>query len=342
MKDFFEGKKILITGGTGSLGKEIVKEVLKYNPRIVRIFDSSEDKQFEFKQEIGNLENVRFFLGDVRDYDRLSRAMEDIDIVFHAAALKHVVVCEYNPFEALKTNVLGTQNVVDASMEEDVEKVILTSSDKAVNPSNTMGATKLLAEKLIISANYYRGPKHITKYSCVRFGNILDSSGSVLPLFKKQIEKGGYVTLTHKKMTRFILTQRQALDFLFKSTIIAKGGEVFVPKMSVMKITDLVDLLLETYATKCNRSGEEIEIKQIGIKSGEKLYEELMTEEESSRCVETDDIYIILPQIKELTHMDASSYNNSKKMSPVKLISRDIKPLKNEEIKKILKDEGLI
>jgi len=185
--DLFKNKKILITGGTGSIGQEIVREVLKHEPAVVRILDIDETKQFELQQEYEDYENIRFLLGDIRDKERLYRAIEDIDIVFHTAALKHVQACEYNPFEAVKTNVIGTQNLIDVAIDEEVEKVIFTSSDKAVNPTNVMGATKLLAERLITSANYYKGARK-TVFSSVRFGNVLGSRGSVIPLFKNQIE----------------------------------------------------------------------------------------------------------------------------------------------------------
>lgn len=341
MKNFFKRKNILVTGGAGSVGKEIVKELLKYNPKVIRIFDSNENLLFNLKEIYGEHDSLRYFLGDIGNKDRLSLAMEDTDIVFHTAALKHVEIGEYNPFEVLRTNVLGTQNVIEAARENNLDKVIFTSSDKAVNPSNTMGATKLLAEKLMVTANYYRGPKRRTKYSCARFGNILGSSGSVIPLIKQQIEEGGPITITDERMTRFILTQKQALDFLFKSIIIAKGGEVFVPKMPVIKILDLMEVLVDAHAPKRGRYKDGIKIKHIGKKSGEKLDEELMTEEEASRCIETEDIYVILPQLKELSHLNAGSYKNYKKVSSLNLISRDVKPLGKKEIKRILISECL-
>lgn len=195
MENIFKDKKIIVTGGTGSIGSEIVRRVLQYDPEVVRILSRDESKQFELEQEIGDLENVRFLIGDVRDKDRLNRAFEDVDIVFHAAAMKHVPACEYNPFEAVKTNVVGTQNVIDAALDNGVGKVIAISTDKAASPINTMGATKLLAEKQIIDANFYKGHRK-TVFSCVRFGNVMGSRGSVIPLFEKQIKNGGPVTVT--------------------------------------------------------------------------------------------------------------------------------------------------
>jgi FlaA1/EpsC-like NDP-sugar epimerase len=187
MEKLFRNKNVLITGGAGSVGRELAREILEYHPKVLRIFDIDETRRFELQQEFGELENVRFLLGDVRDRARLRYAIENIDIVFHAAALKHVEACEYNPFEAIKTNVLGTQNVIDVAIEEEVSKVIFTSSDKAVNPTNVMGTTKLMCERLMTAANYYRGLRKIA-FSSVRFGNVVGSSGSVTPLFKTQIQ----------------------------------------------------------------------------------------------------------------------------------------------------------
>ena len=188
--DAFGDKRILITGGTGSIGSEILRKVLQYDPQVVRVFSIDEDAQFNLQQELGDRPNVRFLIGDVRDRERLGMAGEDVDIIFHVAALKHVPLCEYNPFEAVKTNVLGTQNVIDVAMKGEVDKLITISTDKAVNPVNVMGATKLLAERLTISANHYKGSRK-TAFSCVRFGNVLYSRGSVVPLFREQIRKGG-------------------------------------------------------------------------------------------------------------------------------------------------------
>ena len=295
MENIFKDKKIMVTGGTGSIGSEIVRRVLKYNPNVVRILSRDESKQFELQHEIGDLENVRFLIGDVRDKDRLNRAFEDIDIVFHAAAMKHVPACEYNPFEAVKTNVVGTQNVIDAALDNDVEKVIAISTDKAASPINTMGATKLLAEKLIIDANFYKGNRK-TVYSCVRFGNVMASRGSVIPLFEKQIQNGGPVTVTDPEMTRFMMTIPQAVDLVFKATKKAHGGEIFIFKMPVVKLGDLAKYMIEHFAPMYGRKPESIEINTIGVRNGEKMYEHLMNEEEAQYAYETKDMYIVLPQ----------------------------------------------
>jgi FlaA1/EpsC-like NDP-sugar epimerase len=299
MKDLFEGKKILITGGTGSIGQEIIREILKYEPTVVRIFDIDETREFELQEELKEYSNVRFLLGDIRDKDRLVRALKGIDIVFHTAAYKHVLSSEYNPFEAIKTNVIGVQNVIEAAIDNAVEKVIFTSSDKAVNPCNVMGATKLLSERLITSANYYRGAVSDTLFSSVRFGNVLGSRGSVLPLFKNQIQQGGPVTITNKEMTRFVMSNSQTINLLFKVVETAQGGEIFIFKMHVIRINDLAEVMIEELARKYGYNPEDIAIKIIGTKLGEKMYEELMTVEESERSLETEEMFIVLPAMEE-------------------------------------------
>jgi len=290
-ENYFRDKKILITGGTGTVGREIVRKLLPLNPSVIRIYSRDETKQFDMQEELGNVKNIRYFIGDVRDAKRLEMAMEEIDIVFHLAALKHVGSCEYNPFEAINTNVYGSQNVINAALKVNAEKVIFTSTDKAVNPTSTMGATKLMAEKLFTAANFYKG-KHRTIFASVRFGNVLGSRGSVIPLFKNQLINGKSITLTSKRMTRFIMSLKEAAEFIFKAVYLAKGGEVFVPKMPVVKIIDLVETIEESLGLSNN-------IKEIGVKPGEKLYEELMTGDEERRSLERDDMYIILPPLKE-------------------------------------------
>ena len=293
MNKFFEGKRILVTGGTGSIGSEIVRRILLYNPKVVRILSRDETKQFELQQELIEYENVRFLIGDVRDKDRLVRAFEDIDIIFHAAAMKHVPACEFNPFEAVKTNVVGTQNVIDAALENEVEKVIAISTDKAASPINTMGATKLLAEKLILDVNFYKGHRK-TVFSCVRFGNVMGSRGSVIPLFEKQIQNGGPVTVTDPEMTRFMMTIPQAVDLVFKATKMAHGGEIFIFKMPVVKLGDLANVMIEHLAPKYGYKPEAIHIDTIGIRNGEKMYEHLMNEEEARYAYENEDMFVVL------------------------------------------------
>ena len=340
--NFLQNKNILITGGTGSLGRELVREILKHDPKVVRVFDVDETEQFEFHHELKEHEDtVRFLLGDVRDRERLIRAAEDVDIIFHTAALKHVMACEYNPFEAVKTNILGIQNVIDAAIINNVEKIIFTSSDKAVNPSNTMGATKLLAERLMTAANYYKGKRNCT-FSSVRFGNVMGSRGSVIPLFEQQIKAGGPVTVTDREMTRFMMSMSQAVELVLRSAELAQGGEVFIFKMPTVNIADLAEVLIEELAPQYGYKADDIDVKIIGTIPGEKMYEELMTEDEATRSLEREDMFIIAPLIMDgLSKYDGSAYD----ATPIRskdYVSKDVAPLTKDEIRAILKSDGLI
>ena len=342
MENIFKDKKILVTGGTGSIGSEIVRRVLQYEPEVVRILSRDESKQFDLEQELGTRGNVRFLIGDVRDKDRLNRAFEDVDIVFHAAAMKHVPACEYNPFEAVKTNVVGTQNVIDAALDNGVEKVIAISTDKAASPINTMGATKLLAEKLIIDANFYKGHRK-TVFSCVRFGNVMGSRGSVIPLFEKQIKNSGPVTVTDPEMTRFMMTIPQAVDLVFKATKITQGGEIFIFKMPVVKLGDLANVMIENLAPEFGHKPEDIRIDTIGIRNGEKMYEHLMNEEEARYAYETADMFVVLAKqifsdyvLEGGTKAEQKRYASDNAMV---LNSEDIKHLLIQEEKSYLNHE---
>ena len=226
-----EEKTVVITGGTGSLGQALTKRLLEMKVKAIRIFSRNESKQIEMENKFDD-DRLRFFLGDVKDVDRLIRAFEDVDYVFHAAALKHVPKIEYNPFEAIKTNVIGSQNVIDASMHENVEKAICIGTDKAVSPLNTYGATKLLMEKLFVTANNYLNPgRHRTKFIAVRYGNVFGSSGSVIPRFIEQIKSKKKITITDPNMTRFSITMDEALDFIMNALKSGRGSEIFVPKL---------------------------------------------------------------------------------------------------------------
>lgn len=293
MNGFYTGKKILIVGGTGSIGQHLLKHVLKENPAVVRIFSRDEYKQFELQQEYSEYTNIRYLIGDVRDEKRVLRAMEDIDFVFHLAAMKHVPACEYDPFEAVKTNVIGTQNVIQSALAQGVKRVLFTSTDKAISPTNTYGATKLTAERLISAANYQKGPK-TTIFSSVRFGNVMGSRGSVIPLFKKQILEQGRVTVTNPNMYRYMMTPSQAISLMLKANQLATGGEVFVLKMPVVLLRDLVDVMIEEMTRKYQLA-KPIDIQVIGLRPGEKMYEELMTEDEARVALETEDMYILRP-----------------------------------------------
>jgi len=275
---------ILVTGGTGSLGTKFTEIALKEeNPKVVRIFSRGEMKQQKMRESFNDDQRLRFFIGDVRDRERLHRAMANVDIVVHAAALKQVPTCEYNPIEAIKTNIDGAINVIDVAIDNGVKKVIAISTDKAVHPVNLYGATKLVAEKLFIQANSYAGKKK-TIMSCMRYGNVIGSRGSVIPIFQKQ-KKQGIITITSEEMTRFWITQEQAVRFIIACIGKMKGGEIFIPKIPSMRILDLAKII-----------APHAQIKIVGIRPGEKLDEVLLTEEEARHSREFDEYFIIEPE----------------------------------------------
>jgi FlaA1/EpsC-like NDP-sugar epimerase len=294
LKNYYQGKTVLITGGVGSIGNYLVREILKYSPRTIRIFDNNESALFDLEQDLAS-DKIRSFIGDIRDRDRLMMAMEGVDIVFHAAALKHVPLCEFNPFDAVKTNVLGTQNVLDAAFGQEVQKVITISTDKAVNPSNVMGATKLLAERLTISANNYRGKKK-TVFSCVRFGNVLNSRGSVIPLFIKQIQKGGPITVTHPDMRRFFMDIPSATHLILSAGRLSCGNEIFILKMPTMNIMDLAEVLRDEFAPRYKVNPDTIPITIVGLRDGEKIDEVLMTSDETTCAFENEEMFLVHPK----------------------------------------------
>lgn len=291
------GNTVLLTGGAGSVGRSLIPRIIDQDPATLRILDNSEPRISSLRAEL-NEDCCRFFVGDVRDAKRLSRVIAGVDTVFHVAAMKHVDICEYNPFEAVKTNVLGLQNVINAAVDADVSQFVLTSSDKAVNPVNTMGATKLLGEKLVTARNVFNSGSDIN-LSAVRFGNVINSSGSVIPLFTEQIRDGGPVTLTDKRMTRFFLTYDEVFNLLTDAAEMATGGEIFVYKMLAIRIADLAEAMIETLAPTYGHDPDTIEIKIIGARPGEPLHEEIMTEREAVRTYENDSMYVIRPEKKE-------------------------------------------
>jgi len=280
----FNGKNILITGGTGSFGKKYTKILLEnYKPNKIIIYSRDELKQFEMAQ-VYNDRCMRYFIGDVRDKERLRKAMEGVDIVIHAAALKHVPVAEYNPMECIKTNINGAQSVIDCAIEHEVEKVIALSTDKAAAPINLYGATKLASDKLFIAANNLVGGRK-TRFSVVRYGNVIGSRGSVVPFFMNLIKKGvKELPITHKEMTRFLITLEEGVKFVLKNFERMHGGEIFVPKIPSMKIVDLAKALCP-----------DCKLKEIGIRPGEKMHEVMITKDD--RCIEFDDHYVIKPTI---------------------------------------------
>ncbi len=274
---------VLITGGTGSFGKKFVQMMLEqYKPKKLIIFSRDELKQHEMRVGGLNDPSLRYFIGDVRDAERMRRAFQGVDVVVHAAALKQVPACEYNPIEAVMTNVMGARNVIDAALDNGVTKVMALSTDKAVNPVNLYGATKLVAEKLFVQANAYRGAGP-TRFSCVRYGNVVGSRGSVIPLFKEQ-RKTGRVSVTDPRMTRFWITLEQGVQFVIRCIEQMRGGEVFVPKLPSMQLTDLLQVV-----------APDAEMDVIGIRPGEKLHEALVSEDEARHAREFDDMFIIEP-----------------------------------------------
>lgn len=276
-------KVVLITGGTGSFGKKFIQVMLKeYHPEKIIIYSRDELKQYEMQNSGINDPRLRYFIGDVRDLDRMKRAFQGVDIVVHAAALKQVPACEYNPFEAVKTNILGTENVIDAALDMGVKKVLAISTDKAVNPVNLYGVTKLAAEKLVIQSNSYAGGRE-TRLSCVRYGNVVGSRGSVVPVFLKQ-RASGRLTVTDERMTRFWISLEQGVHFVIRCIEQMHGGEVFVPKIPSMKVKDLAAAV-----------APEAEITYTGIRPGEKLHEVLISEDEARNTVEFDDMFIVQP-----------------------------------------------
>lgn len=288
---YFKNKDILITGGTGSFGHHIVSKLLQLKPNKIVIFSRDEKKQYDMQNEFEEHNNLlEFIIGDVRDYAKIHEAMKNIDIVYHAAALKQVPNCEFHPFKAVKTNVLGAENVRRAAIENNVDVVIVMSTDKAVKPINVMGMTKAIQERIMLNSTT---GKWNTKFVCVRYGNVIGSRGSVIPFFKQRIEKGKFLPITNYEMTRFLLSLEDAVDLVLKATIEGETGQLFVKKMPACYIIDLAKVMSKAIIGK-----EDYPIKEAGIRPGEKIYEVLVSEEEMRRAVETETHYIIYPHGK--------------------------------------------
>ena len=332
----FKNKKILITGGTGSLGNALTQRLLEQGADTIRIFSRNESKQLEMESKF-NDDRLRFLIGDVRDYERLERAVEDIDIVFHAAALKHVPVIEYNPFEAIKTNILGSQNVINACLHENVDRAICVGTDKAVSPLNTYGATKLLMEKLFVTAkNYLKKERHQTKFIALRYGNVLGSSGSVIPKFIDQIKNKEKLTITDSSMTRFSISMDEALDFILKATEIGKGSEIFVPKLKAYSILDVKDALFELLG--------ETEEQIVGIRPGEKLDEILINKDEMKYTWEYQNMYMVInPSVQQHMPSLLDEFSEKKKIETMDVYSSDlVEKIPKDNLKKIFTDSKLL
>ena len=329
----FKNKKILITGGTGSLGTALTSSLLKTDIDTIRIFSRDELKQSQMESHFHD-ERLRFLIGDVRDKERLEKAVEGINIVIHTAALKHVPVIEYNPFEAIKTNVQGAQNLVEVCLDKDVEFALAIGTDKAVSPFNTYGATKLLMERLFVSANYYKG-EHKTKFSCVRYGNVLGSRGSIIPKFIEQITSGNKITITDPNMTRFNITMDQAIDLIFRVIKNTVGGDVHIPKLDAYKVGDMKDVLLDLMDCK----NEE---KRIPVRIGEKYHEILINEHEIRNTYENqDNDYVIYEN--QLTKDHSENIPNSKETTLTTEYSSDkVKLVSKKELKEVIIKQNLI
>lgn len=344
MINLYQGKKVLITGAAGTIGKELIQQLISYEPKEIKAIDNNESELFFLNEEYQFEKLVNCFYCDIRDLNRISYLCKDVDIILHTAAMKHVIISEMSPLDAVQTNVNGTSNIIHAALNsERCERVIYTSSDKAVNPTNVMGTTKLLGERLMTSALNIKSSRDIT-FSSTRFGNVIGSKGSVAPIFYKQIKDGKNITITDKEMTRFIMTIPQATELVLQASMLAKGGEVFVTKMPVMRIVDLAQSMIEIVAPIFGRDPHGIKTEIIGVKAGEKRYEELMTMEETTRASELDSMFVIKPAFPGFYEpINYTSYENitkSKVTNPY--ISSEEPYMSVEEIKAYLIENRVI
>ena len=319
IKEFLGGKSILVTGGTGSFGRQIVSQLVKFQPSRIVVFSRDEKKQQDMVNEFEDYSRfLEFFVGDVRDYDRLYEAMKSIDLVYHAAALKQVPNCESHPFEAVRTNVLGAENMRRAAIENEVTAVVTISTDKAVKPVNVMGMTKAIQERIMLNPGSERWG---TKFICVRYGNVIGSRGSVIPYFKQRIEKGKFLPITHPRMTRFVLTLKEAVSLVFEATVAGDGGELFVRKMPACYVIDLAKAV-----AKAMTGRDDYPMREVGIRQGEKIDEVLVSEEEMLRAVEGKTYIVIRPYgvvEKAALTKDLEEYtsNNTRILNEAELIS---------------------
>lgn len=339
----FKNKRILVTGACGTIGSELIRQLLEqYEIAELIGLDNNESALFHLEQEF-IAKNASFFLADIRDRYKLTRKMKDMQIVFHTAAFKHVILCERSPFEAVQTNILGVQNVISAALDNKVEKVIFTSSDKAVNPTNVMGTSKLMGERLISATNSSLRGKDGPILVSTRFGNVLGSRGSVIPIFRDQIRRGGPVTLTDPEMTRFIMSIQEAVKLVIESSALACGGEVFITKMPIIRIQDLAEVMIEELAPGYGHNPDTIKINIIGSKPGEKMYEELMSLEETRRAIELARYFVVPPAFRSIYQDIDYSYQDivSRKVENPYNSSNE-KPLTKDQLRKFLYDNRLL
>lgn len=304
MGDFYKNKKILVTGGTGSIGKQLVHQLLSYDPNQVIVYSRDDSKQYLMQRNYAHCENLYFSLGNIQDLQKLEYISQDVDIIFHTAALKQVPICENNPFETINTNVIGSENVIKAAIRNQVKKVVNISTDKAIHPMNILGATKLIAEKLFFKANSMINNKH-TKFATVRFGNVFGSRGSVVPLFINQAKSGTPLTITDLNMTRFFMTIPQAVDLTLKAAFYSHGGETFILKMDAIRIKELAEVI-QNYYNQLNKNTP-IPITITGIRPGEKIYEELLSEYEAEKALEDEELFVLTDDVGDYYHFKPAS-----------------------------------
>ena len=343
MKSFFNDKRVMVTGACGTVGSELVRQLLEdYQAEELIALDNNESALFFLEQQFSKHPEAHFFLADIRDCSKLSRIMNGIDVIFHSAAFKHVILCERSPFEAVQTNIIGVRNIIKGAMENKVRKVIFTSSDKAVNPTNVMGTSKLMGERLMTAANSnLRDAGSI--FASTRFGNVLGSRGSVIPIFREQIRNGGPITLTDPDMTRFIMSITEAVQLVIDSAAFARGGEVFVTKMPVIRIEDLADVMIEELAAVYGHNPEDLSINVIGTKPGEKMYEELMNNEETRRAWELERYFVVLPAFTSPYRNVVHRYQDLRsKIVTNPYHSGNEKPLAKDQLRVFLKQNYLL
>jgi FlaA1/EpsC-like NDP-sugar epimerase len=338
--EFYKNKTVLVTGGAGSIGTALVRTLLEFNPQNVVLIDNNEGAVYDLEQDLRS-SRLSTFIADIRDKERIESLFEGADIVFHLAALKNLPICEFNPYEAVKTNIVGTKNVIDACLREDVKKVIFTSTGKAVKPTTAYGASKLLAERLLTLANIQRGG-YGTRFVSVRFGNVLGSRGSVLPLFRRQIEGGGPVTITHEDMVRPGIVMSQAIKLITRVGEQARGGEVFILKMRLFRIAEVAKVMIEELGPKYGYKYDAIKTEMIGIKAGEKLAEQLMTEREQQRTYETNEMFVITPELKELANTREFYHDSAAKGEIKPYVSSDPIFANSADIKRMLNSLGYL
>ncbi len=336
------GRSVAITGVCGTVGRELLAQVLKLGVGEVLGLDNNESELFLLARRYDGDPRVRFSLADVRDADSLARKFCGVQVVLHAAAFKHVPLCEDSPRDAVKTNILGTQNVIDAAVHNRCERVVFTSSDKAVNPTSVMGTSKLMGERLMTAADAGRrgaGPV----FASTRFGNVLGSRGSVIPLFRAQIAAGGPVTVTHRKMTRFIMTLQEATRLVLDSVFLARGGEVFVTKMPVVRIPDLARVMVDELAPVFGHDPADVEVLEVGPRPGEKMFEELLNEEEVRRTVELARYYVVTPALHPREEPPASAYPDVVRTEiEAPFNSANTEPMSVAELRDYLRRTGLL